>query len=58
VVNQLGLGVVGEQAVRAIFAQIDTNKNGVMELSEAMRAFEQVQKLLALTTKAKATAPQ
>jgi hypothetical protein len=51
IVNKLGLGAAGEQTARLIFSQIDTNNNGVLELSEAMRAFEQVKKLLAMANK-------
>ena len=32
VINQLGLGSIGEMAVKGIFRQIDTNRNGVLDI--------------------------
>ena len=44
-VQSLGLGSVGEQAVRAAFKQLDSNHNGKLDLSEALAAFEKIQHL-------------
>jgi Ca2+-binding EF-hand superfamily protein len=45
VVQQAGLGSVGEHAVKQIFRQIDKNRNGRLDLSEALAAYEQVSHL-------------
>jgi hypothetical protein len=45
VVQQAGLGHVGEMAVKQIFRQLDKNRNGKLDMSEALAAFEQVQQL-------------
>jgi hypothetical protein len=51
VVHQAGLGHIGESAVKQIFRQLDTNRNGKLDMSEALAAFEQVQKLANLGKK-------
>lgn len=45
-VNQYGLGAIGEYAVRNIFRQLDTNRNGQLDLNEAIQAFQLVQSYL------------
>ncbi|CAF1001429.1 unnamed protein product [Brachionus calyciflorus] len=45
-VAHLGLGSVGEHAVRAVFKQLDTNRNGKLDLSEALAGFEHLKSLL------------
>jgi hypothetical protein len=44
-VNQMGLGSVGETAVRAAFKRIDKNKNGKLDMSEALGLVEVVKDL-------------
>lgn len=46
-IASLGLGSVGESAVRGIFKQIDTNRNGKLDLSEAMSGFEKIKSIMA-----------
>ena len=55
IVSKMGLGVVGEQAVRQVFKQIDKNRNGKLDMSEAFNAFEKVK---ALFSKLQAMQPQ
>lgn len=42
----LGLGSVGEYAIRAIFKQIDSNHNGKLEISEALSGFDKIKSLI------------
>ena len=45
-VNQLGLGSIGESAVRQLFKQVDKNKNGKLDMSEALGVLDLVKGLL------------
>ncbi len=45
VVNQMGLGSVGEHAVRAAFKQVDKNKNGKIDMNEALELVRTVSNL-------------
>ncbi len=42
----MGLGAFGEQGVRTLFRQADTNRNGQLDISEAMSVFERISSLL------------
>ncbi len=44
------LGTVAEPIVKQIFHALDTNKNGVLETSEALAAFERVKDLFKVST--------
>ena len=46
-IEKLGLGEVGENMVKGIFAQIDTNNNGKLDLSEALQAYESIKAIFA-----------
>lgn len=46
-IEKLGLGGVGESAARIVFQQLDRNRNGKLDLSEALGAVEAVKALLA-----------
>lgn len=41
----MGLGSVGDQGARMAFRQVDRNRNGRLEISEALSAFEQIKNL-------------
>jgi hypothetical protein len=41
----LGLASVGEHVVRSAFKKLDKNKNGRLDMSEAMSAYETVKNL-------------
>lgn len=45
-VNEMGLGSVGESAVRMAFKQLDKNGNGKLDLSEALGALNTIKSLL------------
>ncbi|RNA21920.1 hypothetical protein BpHYR1_012210 [Brachionus plicatilis] len=45
-VATLGLGSVGEYAIRAVFKQIDSNGNGKLDMSEAVAGFEKIKSLM------------
>ena len=47
VVEQLGLGEVGETAAKQAFEQVDANGNGKLDFSEALGALEKIKALLA-----------
>ncbi len=51
VINEMGLGSIGEGPVRSLFKKIDKNKNGKLEISEA---FELVKVVFDLFQKKKA----
>lgn len=40
------MGSLGDMAIRGAFRQIDTNRNGVLDISEAMSAFTRLQGLM------------
>ena len=44
----MGLGEAGDTAVRSIFAQLDTNRNGKLDFSEALGALEKVKELVSM----------
>jgi Ca2+-binding EF-hand superfamily protein len=44
-IKPLGLGSVAETTVRTVFRQIDRNNNGILELSEAIAAYETLMRL-------------
>lgn len=44
-IKPLGLGSIGETTVRTVFRQIDRNNNGILELSEAIAAYETLMRL-------------
>jgi hypothetical protein len=44
-IDQLGLGSVGEHAVRAAFKKVDKNKNGKLDTSEALELVKVVSNL-------------
>jgi hypothetical protein len=48
VIETMGLGEAGDTAVRSIFAQLDTNKNGRLDFSEALGALEKVKELVSM----------
>ncbi len=54
-IQKIGLGSVGDTAVRHAFRQLDKNKNGKLDMSEAWSAFETVKHLF---EKAKASGGQ
>lgn len=54
-IQKIGLGSVGDTAVRYAFRQLDKNKNGKLDMSEAWSAFETVKHLF---EKAKASGGQ
>lgn len=43
----MGLGSIGDEAVRQVFKQVDSNDNGKLDMSEAMKAYEIVTNLMA-----------
>lgn len=45
-IQQLGLGEIGEVTVRAVFIQLDKNRNGKLDLSEILAAVEAVKALV------------
>jgi Ca2+-binding EF-hand superfamily protein len=44
-IKPLGLGSIGETSVRTVFRQIDKNNNGILELNEAIGAYEALMRL-------------
>ena len=44
-VEQAGLGMIGKAIVKKVFQSFDTNKNGCLEQSEVLGAFEKVKDL-------------
>lgn len=36
----MGLGSMGDEVVRQVFRQVDSNDNGRLDMSEAMKAYE------------------
>ena len=45
-IRKFNLGPMGDQAAKMAFAQVDTNKNGKLDMSEAVRAFEVLRRLM------------
>jgi hypothetical protein len=45
-INEMGLGSIGEHAVRAAFKKVDKNRNGKLDMSEAMGLVEMVKGLM------------
>ncbi len=45
-IQSLGLGHYGDEAIRQAFRQLDKNRNGKLDMSEAMQAYEMIQGLL------------
>ena len=45
-IEQIGLGVVGEVAARGVFHKLDRNRNGKLDLSEALSAVEAIKELI------------
>lgn len=43
----MGLGVVGDEAIRMAFKQVDTNGNEQLDMSEAIQAYETIKDLVA-----------
>lgn len=46
-IQQMGLGGIGESAVRSLFKKVDKNGNGKLDLSEALGVFQLVKDLAA-----------
>jgi len=44
-IKPLGLGAIAETTVRTVFKQIDRNNNGILELSEAIAAYETLMRI-------------
>lgn len=44
-IEKFGLGKVGEIAIKRVFRQLDTNRNGRLDLMEAYRASQIIQKM-------------
>lgn len=44
--RQYGLGSLGEMAIRGAFKSVDKNHNGVLDLNEALGAFQYLQGIL------------
>ena len=44
-IQKIGVGSGGETAVRHAFKQLDKNKNGKLDMSEALAAFETLKHL-------------
>ena len=44
-VCKAGLGSIGETAIKQVFRQMDTNKNGKLEFDEAVKVWDLVKKL-------------
>lgn len=39
-IEKLGMGEIGENVVKSIFEQLDTNGNGKLDFNEAIKAFD------------------
>ena len=44
-IQSLGLGSVSENAVRAVFKRFDSNREGKLDILEALAAFQMIQDL-------------
>ena len=44
-IERFGLGAVGEFAIKRVFRQLDTNRNGRLDLMEAFRASQMIQNI-------------
>ena len=45
VAHNMGFGSLGDSAIRGAFRQFDTNRNGTLEISEALQVIEKLQSL-------------
>ena len=46
VINEIGLGGVGESVVRSLFSKIDKNHNGKLDFSEAFELVKVIKDLI------------